>query len=69
MSYTNIERQAIIKLLSEMMMVDGHRDQQEELYLNYVKNLLGLTAIKLEQSMDRNRTSHRQVLKVQRLFL
>ena len=55
MSYTNIERQAIIKLLSEMMMVDGHRDQQEELYLNYVKNLLGLTAIKLEQSMDRNR--------------
>ena len=30
MSYTDIERQAIIKLLSDMMMADGHSDQQEK---------------------------------------
>ena len=55
MSYSNIERQAIIKLLSDMMMVDGHSDQQERQYLEYVKNLLGLPGVSLDPTMDRNR--------------
>lgn len=55
MSYTNIERQAIIKLLSDMMMVDGHSDQQEKQYLEYVKNLFGLTSVSFDSTMDRNR--------------
>ena len=55
MSYTNIERQAIIKLLSDMMMVDGHSDQQEKQYLEYVKNLLGLPSVPFDLTMDRNR--------------
>jgi uncharacterized tellurite resistance protein B-like protein len=55
MSYTNIERQAIIKLLSDMMMVDGHSDQQEKQYLEYVKNLLGLPSVPFDSTMDRNR--------------
>lgn len=55
MSYTNIERQAIIKLLSDMMMVDGHSDQQEKQYLEYVKNLFGLTSVPFDSTMDRNR--------------
>lgn len=55
MSYSNIERQAIIKLLSDMMMVDGHSDQQERQYLEYVKNLLGLPGVSLDPTMVRNR--------------
>ena len=55
MSYSNIERQAIIKLLSDMMMVDGHSDQQERQYLEYVKNLLGLPGVSLDPTMERNR--------------
>lgn len=55
MSYTNIERQAIIKLLSDTMMVDGHSDQQEKQYLEYVKNLFGLTSVPFDSTMDRNR--------------
>lgn len=55
MSYSNIERQAIIKLLSDMMMVDGHSDQQERQYLEYVKNLLGLPGLSLDPTMNRNR--------------
>lgn len=55
MSYTNIERQAIIKLLSDMMMVDGHSDQQEKQYLEYVKILFGLTSVPFDSTMDRNR--------------
>ena len=55
MGYTNIERQAIIKLLSDMMMVDGHSDQQEKQYLEYVKNLLGLPSVPFDSTMDRNR--------------
>lgn len=44
MSYTNIEKQALIKLLYDMMLVDGHRDSQESKYLNYVKSFLGLSS-------------------------
>ena len=33
MEYSIIEKQAIVKLLSEMMMVDGYKDQQEKQYL------------------------------------
>ena len=55
MSYSNIERQAIIKLLSDMMMVDGHSDRKEKQYLEYVKNLLGLPGVSLDSTMDRNR--------------
>lgn len=55
MSYSNIEKQAIIKLLSDMMMVDGHCDQQEKQYLEYVKNLLGLPDVFLDSTMDGNR--------------
>lgn len=55
MEYSIIEKQAIIKLLSDMMMVDGHRDQQEEQYLNYVKRLLGLSSMSLDSTMSREK--------------
>ena len=55
MEYSVIEKQAIIKLLSDMMMVDGHRDQQEEQYLTYVKSLLGLSSISLDPTMNREK--------------
>lgn len=38
-----------------MMMVDGHRDQQEEQYLTYVKSLLGLSSISLDPTMNREK--------------
>ena len=55
MEYSIIEKQAIIKLLSDMMMVDGHRDQQEEQYLTYVKSLLGLPSISIDSTMNRDK--------------
>lgn len=55
MTYSTIEKQAIIKLLNDMMIVDGHRDPQEVQYLNFVKSFLGLSEFSYDSSMDRQK--------------
>lgn len=40
--YSNLEKQAIIKIAYDMMMVDGDRDFNEVSYLARIKTLLGL---------------------------
>ncbi len=55
MSYTNIEKQAIIKVLSDMMMADGFGDHQEVLYLDHVKEMLGLPSLIIDSSMNREK--------------
>lgn len=52
MSYTDIEKRAIIKILNDMMMIDGHRDLQERQYLNYIKQLLGVSLFSSNTSID-----------------
>lgn len=54
MNYTNIEKQAIIKVLCDMMMVDGHRDAQEAQYLAYIKQLLGLSMFSSDSPIDQS---------------
>ena len=58
MIYSDIEKQAIIKVLSDMMMIDGHCDYQEEQYLSYVKKLLGLHDIPIDSTVNRDRAFH-----------
>lgn len=38
-----------------MMMVDGHRDQQEEKHLNYVKSMLGLSNMSVDNTIDKKK--------------
>lgn len=45
MNYTDIEKQAIIKTLSDLMTIDGTRDIRETQYLRQVKQELGLSDI------------------------
>ena len=52
MNYTNLEKQSIIKILCDMMMIDGHRDAQESQYLNYIKQLLGLSSFSSDSPID-----------------
>lgn len=55
MIYSSIEKQAIIRVLADMMMADGHCDQREEEYFSYVKKLLGLQNLSTDFIIDRNK--------------
>lgn len=55
MVYSIIEKQAIVRVLSDMMMVDGHCDLREDLYLFSVKNLLGLHDLSIGSAIDRTK--------------
>lgn len=55
MIYSSIEKQAIIRVLADMMMADGHCDQREEEYFSYVKKLLGLQNLSTDSIIDRNK--------------
>lgn len=52
MIYTDLQKKAIIKILADMMLVDGHRDSQEAQYLTYIKRMLGLSAFMPDSPVD-----------------
>ena len=52
MEYTNLQKQAIITILYDMMMVDGHGDAKEVNYLNFIKVLLGIPNFSSDSPMN-----------------
>ena len=50
--YINLEKQAIIKVLFDMMVSDGNIDSKETAYLDYVKRLIGMPMAVSGQSIS-----------------
>lgn len=51
-AYSNIEKQSIIRILYDMMMVDGDCDHSESQYLMYIKKMLGLSSFSTDSPVE-----------------
>lgn len=54
MIYTELEKKAIIRVLCDMMMADGHRDTEEQHYLNQIKTMLGINTSSSSALLDQH---------------